>query len=147
MVLAASALSKQAQNMALTVDDEPHQGAYFRSWTGAALDGREVRIGNRGQTPAQVVVTTSGQPAIREPAQAQGYQVEFDYRNFLRGDMAAQREFVKAMWGIGAYDIDECRAELGKNPLESGKGKMRLVPVNMVELGKEPKNAGTTPGN
>lgn len=76
MVLAATALSKQAQAMSFEIDGEAHQGAYHRAWKGAALDGREVRIVNRGQAPAQIVVTVSGQPVAREPAQSSGYHVE-----------------------------------------------------------------------
>jgi uncharacterized protein YfaS (alpha-2-macroglobulin family) len=79
MVLAATAMTKQAQNMALTIDGQPHKGAYFRTWRGFALDGREVRIGNEGQTQAQVVITTAGQPSVKEPAESQGYQVERNY--------------------------------------------------------------------
>lgn len=76
MVLAATAMAKHMQNMALTIDGQPHRGAYFRTWRGLALDGRDVRIGNEGQAPAQVVITTAGQPAVRDPAESQGYQVE-----------------------------------------------------------------------
>ena len=76
MVLAATAVAKQAQNMSLTVNGEAQKGAYFRTWKGFALDGREVRIGNEGQSLAQVVITVAGQPSVKEPAESQGYQIE-----------------------------------------------------------------------
>jgi alpha-2-macroglobulin len=79
MVLAASALTKQAQNMALTIDGAPHQGAWFANFRGLTLDNRTVTIGNAGQSPAQVVITTSGNPAVREPAESQGYTLERSY--------------------------------------------------------------------
>ncbi len=83
MVMAATAMARQTQNMALSIDNQPHKGAYFRNWRGFALDGREVKIGNEGQAAAQVVITVSGQPSVREPAESQGYQVE---RNYFRLD-------------------------------------------------------------
>jgi uncharacterized protein YfaS (alpha-2-macroglobulin family) len=72
-------MTKQTQNMALTIDGQPHRGAYFRTWRGLSLDGRDVRIGNEGQSQAQVVITTAGQPSVKEPAESQGYQVERNY--------------------------------------------------------------------
>lgn len=83
MVLAASALTKQAQNMALTIDGQAHKGPWYANFRGLALDGRNVTIGNAGQTPAQVTITTSGNPAVREPAESQGYSIE---RSFYQLD-------------------------------------------------------------
>lgn len=85
--------------------------------------------------------------ALSESEADSGLHVEFDYSNFLRGDMAARERFIKSMFNIGAFDIDECRAEIGKNPLPEGKGKTRLVPVNMIELGKEPPANAPRPNN
>ncbi len=81
MVLAAAGLAGEARNMALSVDGAPHQGALYRSWKGFALDGRGVVIANAGQSPAQIVITTSGNPSVPEPAAEQGYRVE---RSFYR---------------------------------------------------------------
>src|SRR5690606_34071111 len=83
MVLAASALTKQAQNMALTINGTAHQGAWYANFRGATLDGANVTIGNAGKAPAQVVITTSGNPAVREPAESQGYTLE---RTFYKLD-------------------------------------------------------------
>ncbi len=79
MVLAATAMAKQTQNMSLAIDGQAHKGAYFNNWRGFALDGRDVKIGNEGQALAQVVITVAGQPSIKEPAESQGYQVERNY--------------------------------------------------------------------
>ncbi len=79
MVLAAEALSKDTQAIALTIDGAPHQGALYRNWKGLALDGASVTIGNTGQTPARLVLTTSGNPSVPEPAAEQGYRVEREF--------------------------------------------------------------------
>lgn len=84
MVLAAQALSKDAQGkdaqgLALSVDGQAHTGAYYRTWSAAALDAQASSIVNTGSAPAQIVLTTSGQPVQPEPAASQGYQVERSY--------------------------------------------------------------------
>ena len=47
------------------------------------LDGRKIVIGNAGQGPMRVVITTSGNPQQPEPAAAQGYELE---RSFYKLD-------------------------------------------------------------
>ncbi len=79
MVLAAEALSRDTQAISLAVDGAPHQGAFYRSWNGQALDGVNVAIGNTGNIPARIVITTSGNPTIPEPAAEQGYRVEREF--------------------------------------------------------------------
>ena len=79
MVLAAQALARETQNMSLTVDGERHQGAYYRTWRAFSLDGRSSVIANDGQAPAHLVITTSGNPIVPEPAADQGYKVERSY--------------------------------------------------------------------
>ncbi|MDB5594101.1 MAG: alpha-2-macroglobulin [Hyphomicrobiales bacterium] len=76
MVLAASAVSAQAQGMSLTVGGQPHEGALYRTFPAKALAGDAIAIGNAGQGQTQIVVTTSGHPTQPEPAASQGYQVE-----------------------------------------------------------------------
>ena len=83
MVLAAEAMSKDAQSLALTVDGAPNAGGLYRTWRAFALDGHDVTIGNAGRASAQIVLTTSGNPIVPEPAAQQGYQVE---RSFYRLD-------------------------------------------------------------
>ncbi|MDF2119818.1 alpha-2-macroglobulin [Roseiarcaceae bacterium H3SJ34-1] len=79
MVLAAQALAKEAQGMQLTVNGAPQTGALYRTWRGFSLDQGAVDIGNPGQAPAQIVITTSGHPTVPEAALSQGYQVERNY--------------------------------------------------------------------
>jgi uncharacterized protein YfaS (alpha-2-macroglobulin family) len=79
MVLAAEAMSRDTQGVSLTVDGASHQGALYRSWKGLALDGAPVTIANTGQTPAQIVISTAGNPIATEPAAEQGYRIERDF--------------------------------------------------------------------
>jgi len=79
MVLAAEALANEAATTALTLDGIPHQGSFYRTWRAAALGKKSVAIGNSGQAPARITVTTSGNPLAPEPASSQGYQIERAY--------------------------------------------------------------------
>ncbi len=79
MVLAAEALADRSETIALSVDDTPRQGAFFRSWNAAALANKTVRIANNGQGPVSAVVTVSGNPLTPEPAAERGYKIERAY--------------------------------------------------------------------
>ncbi len=83
MVLAAEAMARDAQALSLTIDSQPVSGSLYRTWRGFALDGRNVTVANAGSATAQIVLTTSGNPIVPEPAASQGYQVE---RSFYRLD-------------------------------------------------------------
>ncbi len=76
MILAAEAMSKEAQTVALTVDGAPRQGAFYRRLSAQTLDTASVTIANAGAAPARIVITTSGNPSVPEPAAEQGYRVE-----------------------------------------------------------------------
>ncbi|MCI0737078.1 MAG: alpha-2-macroglobulin family protein, partial [Beijerinckiaceae bacterium] len=79
MVLAAEALADRSQTIALTADGVPQQGAFFKSWSGAALGGKPVTIANSGQAPVSMVLTASGNPSEPEPAAERGYRIERAY--------------------------------------------------------------------
>ena len=79
LILAAQALSRETQNLALTIDGSQHQGAYYRTYKGLALEGKSVVLGNEGKIDAQLVITTSGNPVSPEPAAEQGYRIERSY--------------------------------------------------------------------
>ncbi|WP_441965729.1 alpha-2-macroglobulin family protein [Microvirga sp. 2MCAF38] len=79
MVLAAQAVAKQADGMALTVDGTAHRGALYRSYRDAALGRAPVTIANTGQAPVQAVVTVTGNAIEPEPALSRGYSVERNY--------------------------------------------------------------------
>lgn len=80
MVLAARALGKELENLKLTVDGQPHEGPFYRSWRGHALDGKSVTVANASADAAQLVVSVAGHPITPEPAVSnQGYQVVREY--------------------------------------------------------------------
>ena len=79
MVLAAAALSRDGQNMALTVNGQAHTGPLHRTWKASELDAGATTIVNTSSAPASVVLTTAGHPAQIEPALAQGYEVQRSY--------------------------------------------------------------------
>ena len=83
MVLAAQALAKQASSLRLEVDGVAKSGVYYRTFRSATLDARPSAITNKGDAAARIVLTTSGNPAVKEPAASAGYVVE---REFFKMD-------------------------------------------------------------
>ncbi|MET0605130.1 MAG: alpha-2-macroglobulin, partial [Beijerinckiaceae bacterium] len=79
MVLAAQALARDTEALTLSVGGAEHKGALYRTWRGLALDQRPITITNASNAPAQMVVSTSGNPLTPEPAVRQGYIVERSY--------------------------------------------------------------------
>ena len=79
MVLAAEALSVEASAQAISVDGVAQKGAYYNTWRGDDLAAHAVTIRNDGEAPAEIVITTSGNPVTPEPAAAQGYQITRSY--------------------------------------------------------------------
>ena len=79
MVLAAQAITKEADALAVTVDGAARRGPVYRTWAGFTLDQRSIPIANVGSGAARIVLTTSGNPMVPEPAAAQGYSVARDY--------------------------------------------------------------------
>ncbi|WP_342359088.1 MG2 domain-containing protein [Terrarubrum flagellatum] len=79
MVLAAQAMAKDSESLTVTVDGAEHKGALYRTWRGLALDSKPITITNASNSPAQMVVSTSGNPLTPEPAVRQGYVVERSY--------------------------------------------------------------------
>ena len=118
MVLAAESLSKETQGVALTVDGTPHQGALYRHWSGYALDGVNVAIGNTGQTPARIVITTSGNPTAPEPAAEQGYRVERQFYTMAGEKIDATKPFRQTDRFVVALKVTE---------LESAYARLLLV--------------------
>jgi alpha-2-macroglobulin len=76
MVLAAQAMSKEADKVALEVDGKPSKGAFYRIIREGALESGPVVISNTGASDAKVVLNVSGIPTSPEPAAEKGYKVE-----------------------------------------------------------------------
>ena len=79
MVIAAQALAKDADGMALTLDGKPVTGALYRTVSQAKLEDAPIAIMNTGQNALRAVVSVSGVPLTPEPAADQGFKVERFY--------------------------------------------------------------------
>jgi alpha-2-macroglobulin len=78
MVLAARALAKDAQTVALDVGGEKTQGAFNRSLRASDLQ-QPLKVTNAGDAAVQAVVTVSGAPLVSEPAAENGFKIERKY--------------------------------------------------------------------
>ena len=78
MVLAARALAKDAQTVALDVGGEKTQGAFNRSLRASDLQ-QPLKVTNAGDAAVQAVVTVSGAPLVPEPAAENGFKIERKY--------------------------------------------------------------------
>jgi uncharacterized protein YfaS (alpha-2-macroglobulin family) len=76
MVLAARALAKDAQAVALDAGGEKTQGAFNRSFRDLA---RPFTLTNLGDATVQAVLTVSGAPTSPEPAAERGFKIERKY--------------------------------------------------------------------
>lgn len=79
MVLAARALSKEANTISLDIDGSPVKAAVYRSYKATDVTAKPVRLVNTGDTPVQAVVSVSGSPVTPEPAASNGFKIERNY--------------------------------------------------------------------
>ncbi|MBB3808970.1 hypothetical protein FHS81_001040 [Pseudochelatococcus contaminans] len=79
LLLAAIGLAKEADNVALSVNGEAHQGPLFRTLPESALAEGAVEIVNTGTSPVRVVIGVAGNSSVHEDALAQGYEIERRY--------------------------------------------------------------------
>ncbi|HLJ72659.1 MAG TPA: alpha-2-macroglobulin [Roseiarcus sp.] len=91
MVLAAEALADRAPAHQFVVDGQTKTGSVYRKWKGFALDAKPSTIVNSSQSPAQIVITTSGVPIAPEPAASSGYDVERSFYKLDGGKFDASR--------------------------------------------------------
>lgn len=76
MVLAATALLKEADKVRLTVDGQDKSGAFYKSYKALSLDLKPVTIRNASPVPVKMVVDVSGNPARPLPPASEGYAIE-----------------------------------------------------------------------
>ena len=62
------------------------------------------------------------------------YFVQFDVADLMVGDFQARASFLREMFNLAVFDVDELRQQLGFNPLPDGQGKKRFIQVNMQLL-------------
>jgi hypothetical protein len=123
MVLAAEALADRNASITLGVDGAPHSGAFYRTWTGAALADKTVKIANDGQDPADLALTTAGNPTTPEPAGGQGYQIERVYYTLAgqKLDPATIKQNDRFVVTLKVTETDAAYAHLVLNdPLPAG---------------------------
>lgn len=58
--------------------------------------------------------------------------LEFDYSEYLKGDYAAEAEYIRARWNTGSITADEIRKAKNENPLPNGMGSRPRVPANTI---------------
>jgi hypothetical protein len=75
LLLAASAMAKDAGNVSLDVGGEPAQRALYRTIRAADLKA-PLRVTNTGDIGVQAVVTVTGAPLTPEPAAEKGFKIE-----------------------------------------------------------------------
>jgi hypothetical protein len=78
MVLAARALARDVQRIALEVNGERVQGALNRTLRAAELT-QSFKVTNLGDATVQAVVTAAGAPTSPEPAAERGFKIERRY--------------------------------------------------------------------
>lgn len=61
------------------------------------------------------------------------YFAEFDTRGLLRGDLAAQANWLQTMLNTGIYSINECREVLNMNPI-GPDGDQRYMQANLTTM-------------
>ncbi len=65
------------------------------------------------------------------------YFFQIDRDQMRIRDTVQERESVIKAVERGVLEVDEARAELGKNPLQNGAGQVRLIPTNMAVVDRE----------
>ncbi|KAB0266010.1 alpha-2-macroglobulin family protein [Microvirga brassicacearum] len=79
LVLAAQAVARDAEAMALTIDGTAHKGAFYHAYRDQTLAPAPVTLANAGSAPVQAVITVTGSPIEPQPAISSGYAVERAY--------------------------------------------------------------------
>lgn len=60
------------------------------------------------------------------------YVLQIDHRRLMFGNVEQRRAYLKDMFSIGVYDIDEVREWEGEDPVGGKIGRYRFVPANVV---------------
>ncbi len=114
MVLAAEALAQDASGLTLTVDGAPYKGALYRRWSDLMLESGRVVIGNTGSAPARLVLTTSGNPSLPEPAAEQGYRVERKYFTLAGAPLEVGQSLAQTQRFVVALKVTELEASFAR---------------------------------
>ncbi|MGO4671566.1 alpha-2-macroglobulin [Bosea sp. 2YAB26] len=134
MVLAAQAMAKEAEGMALTVDGTERKGAFYRTLSDEALEAKPLVIANPGAASAQAVITVAGIPTAAEPALNQGFALERTYYT-MKGEKADPARLRQNERYVVVLGVTEPSVRYG-----------RLLLVDPLPAGLEIENANLTEG-
>lgn len=134
MVMAAQAMSKEAEAQALTIDGADHKGAFYRTIPSEALEAKPLVIGNPGSAAARAVVTVSGIPTAPEPALNQGFGLERTFYT-MKGEKADPARLRQNERYVVVLTATEPATRYG-----------RLLLVDPLPAGLEIENAALTEG-
>ncbi len=112
LVLAARALAKQTNSIALNVAGQAVKGALYRSFAAAALD-TPVAVVNQGDGNVQAVVSVSGAPLTPEPAAEAGFKIERSYHT-LDGAAADPSHARQNQRFVVVLKVTEPQPQLGR---------------------------------
>ena len=78
------------------------------------------------------------------------YYCRFNPREFLKGDYIQMATFLRTMFSVGGFSVNDILHEAGYNTLDEPKADEHFVPLNMVPLSKAgdqppPENGDKTP--
>ncbi|HKM88741.1 MAG TPA: alpha-2-macroglobulin, partial [Xanthobacteraceae bacterium] len=112
LLLAASAMAKDAGKVSLDIGGEPMQHALYRTIRAGDLK-EPLRIGNTGEDEVEAVVTVAGAPLTPEPAAEKGFKLErLNYT--LGGDPVDPKEVKQNTRLVVVLKITEAQPQFGR---------------------------------
>lgn len=133
MVLAAQALSKDADAISISVDGQSRKGAFYKTYSQAALAEKPVTIANDGASASRAVISVTGVPTTPEPAADQGFKVERTYFT-MKGQVVDPTKIRQNDRLIVSLKVTERQVKFGRlllvDPLPAG---LEIDNPNLVE--------------
>jgi len=112
LLLAASALAKDAGKVTLDVGGAPVQGAFYRTIRAGDLK-EPLRVTNTGGDLVQAVVTVTGAPVTPEPAAEKGFKIERQTYT-LDGDPFDTKEVKQNTRMVVVLRVTETQPQFGR---------------------------------
>ncbi len=123
MVIAAQALSKDANAIATSIDGDAKKGVFYRNFTEAKLQDKPIVVTNQGTDPSRLVLAVSGVPVAPEPAIEQGFRVDRVIHT-MNGDVVQPSEIKQNERYIISLTVTEKEPHFGRlllvDPLAAG---------------------------
>ena len=112
LLLAASAMAKDAGKITLDVGGTPTQRALYRTIRAGDLK-EPLRVTNTGEDPVQAVVTVTGAPVTPEPAAEKGFKIERQTYT-LDGDPFDTKEVKQNTRMVVVLRVTEAQPQFGR---------------------------------